>query len=165
MAALERVITIVRQMLRVGAASFVALCVDVSIYTVMLAHFELAAPAAVVGHISGIVVHFAVSSLFFLRPEMADISGTTRQIAALAKFFLAGGCGLLVTTLVIYLTVDRMGLHPHAGKALAVGLSFLTVFSALKLFVLKEPRAAGRAAPDGAHHGAPGATTILEGKA
>ncbi len=148
-------------MMRVGAASFVALCVDVSIYTAMLAHFHLAAPAAFLGHVSGIVVHFAVSSLFFLRPEMAGIQGAARQFAALAKFFVAGGCGLLVTTLVIYLTVDRLGFHPYAGKALAVGLSFLTVFCALKLIVLKEPQAAaGSLAP-----AAGGAPSILEGKA
>ncbi len=147
--------------MRVGAASFVALIVDVSLYTMLLAHFHLAAPAAFLGHISGILVHFTVSSLIFLRPEMADITGPVRQFAALAKFFLAGGCGLLVTTLVIYLTVDRLGLHPHAGKALAVGLSFLTVFSALKLMVLKDPQLAERPLAQVAG----GAPSILEGKA
>ncbi len=66
-----------------------------------------------------------------------------------------------MTTLVIYLTVDRLGLHPHAGKALAVGLSFLTVFSALKLIVLNgaQPADGPRAERAG------GATSILEGKA
>ncbi len=158
---LERITTILKQMMRVGAASFVALCVDVSIYTTLLGYFQLAAPAAFVGHVSGIIVHFAVSSRYFLRPEMAGIEGTARQFAALAKFFLAGGCGLLVTTLVIYLSVDRFGLHPYAGKALAIGLSFLTVFSALKLFVLRDPRPGSRPlAPD-----APGAPPLLEGKA
>ncbi len=158
---LERITTILKQMMRVGAASFVALCVDVSIYTMLLGYFHFAAPAAFLGHVSGIVVHFAVSSRFFLRPEMAGIQGAARQFAALAKFFMAGGCGLLVTTLVIYLSVDRFGLHPYAGKALAIGLSFLTVFSALKLFVLRGAGPESRPlAP-----GATGAASLLEGKA
>ena len=148
-------------MVRVGAASFVALCVDVTIYTTMLAHFELAAPAAFLGHVSGIIVHFAASSLFFLKPEMAEVRGAAQQIGALAKFFIAGGCGMVVTTLVIYLSVDRLGLHPYAGKALAVGLSFLTVFCALKLLVLKERQSDGPMIAQGA--GSAGA--VLESKA
>jgi len=47
---------------------------------------------------------------------------------------------MAVTTLIVFLTVDHLGLNPLVGKGLAIGASFFTVFLMLRLLVLREPQ-------------------------
>jgi putative flippase GtrA len=137
------------QVLRVGVAGAAALVVDLCTYLSLLPLLDPAAAAAAVGHVAGILVHFTVSSRVLLRPEMRHLSGVRTQADALAKFFVAGGAGMVVTTAVVFATVDRLGFHPLAGKGVAVVLSFATVFLLLKVLVLKDPASPVTPSPAG----------------
>ncbi len=124
---------------RVGVSSLAALCVDVSVFLLVLPMMPYAALAAMVGHSSGILAHYLVSSRLTLTREMAHVSGVRAETHALARFFAAGGSGMVVTTVVIYVLADRLGLHPLMAKGFAIGASFLTVFLMLRLLVLRTP--------------------------
>jgi putative flippase GtrA len=125
-------------MARVGVSSLVALCVDVSVFLSLLPLASHAATAAVVGHASGIVAHYIVSSRITLKAELSHVRGVKAEAGAVSRFFMAGGCGMVVTTLIVFLTVDTLGIHPLAGKAMAIVASFLTVFLMLRALVLRD---------------------------
>jgi putative flippase GtrA len=47
-----------------------------------------------------------------------------------------------VTTATVWIIVDVLGHHPFAGKAVAVPLSFLTVFTLVRMLVFARKRGA-----------------------
>jgi putative flippase GtrA len=137
---MQKAIALAHQIGRVGMSSLVALCVDVSVFLAVLPLVPFAALAAVMGHASGIAAHYLVSSRFTLKAELSHVKGMKAQADALSRFFVAGGTGMAVTTLIVFLTVDHLGLNPLVGKGLAIGASFFTVFLMLRLLVLREPQ-------------------------
>jgi putative flippase GtrA len=135
---MQKALAVFRQMARVGVSSLVALCVDVSVFLSILPLASHAAVAAVVGHACGILAHYIVSSRLTLKDELSHVQGVRAEAHAVSRFFVAGGSGMLVTTLIVFLTVDTFGLHPLVGKAMAVAASFLTVFLMLRMLVLRD---------------------------
>jgi putative flippase GtrA len=135
---MQKVLAVIRQMGRVGMSSLIALCVDVGVFLSILPMVSYAAVAAMVGHACGIIAHYAVSSRLTLKSELSHVSGVRAEAQALTRFFAAGGSGMVVTTIVIYVMIDRLGFHPLIGKGVAVGASFFTVFMMLRILVLRD---------------------------
>ena len=111
-----------------------AFCVDFSIYWMLLKPVQFAALAAVGGYVAGVVVHYFLSSrIVFARQLQAR--GVASEAPVVAKFFAAGGTGLVVTALCVGILADGMGVAPLLAKLVATGMSFVCVFSALRFFV------------------------------
>ncbi len=47
-----------------------------------------------------------------------------------------------MTTGIVWLVVDKLGYHPLLGKALAVPMSFFTVFALVRMLVFARERSA-----------------------
>lgn len=120
------------------AVSGTALCVDVAVYWSLLQTLHLAALAAAGGYLCGVLVHYALSSRVVFASRLLA-RGVAAEAPVLAKFFAAGGSGLVVTVATVGLLADVLGLHPLAAKLIAAGLSFITVFTVLRVFVFQPP--------------------------
>lgn len=120
------------------AVSGGALCVDVSIYWVLLriAHFAFVAAAG--GYVFGVLAHYMMSSRIIFRHRF-DKRGVVEEAPTLAKFFAAGATGLVVTAIIVGVLADLMGFHPMLAKIVAAGCSFIVVFLSLRLFVFNQP--------------------------
>lgn len=126
------------QFLGYVAVSGAALAVDVSIYASLLTVFHYASLAAPFGYVFGVLTHYMLSSRIVFRKRISA-RGLSAEAPVIGKFFAAGFTGLLVTTLTIAILADMMGIHPLVAKAAAAGLSFIAVFTSLRLFVFKSP--------------------------
>ncbi len=120
------------------AVSGCALCVDVSIYWVLLRIAHYAFIAAAGGYVFGVLAHYIMSSRIIFRHRF-DKRGVVEEAPTLAKFFAAGASGLVVTAIVVGVLADMMGFHPMFAKIIAAGCSFVVVFLSLRLFVFNHP--------------------------
>lgn len=116
-----------------------ALVVDFSLYWVMLKVVPTAALAASVGYVVGVLTHYALSSRIVFRDRLAA-RGLAAEAPVIAKFFVAGASGLVVTAVTVGVLADGIGISPILAKVAASGLSFVTVFSALRMFVFSTTR-------------------------
>jgi putative flippase GtrA len=139
----ERLRPIARQLVGYLAVSGTALVVDVAIYWTLFKMIGIAALAAAGGYVCGVMVHYALSSRVVFAGRL-KARGIAAEAPVLAKFFVAGGTGLVVTVATVGLLADVMGLHPLLAKLVATGFSFVTVFTALRVFVFNAS-APGRA--------------------
>jgi putative flippase GtrA len=117
------------------AVSASALVADVTVYRFALMVMPIAAAAAAVGFVFGVITHYAVSSRL-LFTDILKARGGAAEAPVLGQFFLAGCTGLVVTTSVVWLLADVGGYHPMLAKACAVALSFASVFAVLRALVL-----------------------------
>lgn len=120
------------------AVSGGALCVDVSIYWVLLRVAHYAFVAAAGGYVFGVLAHYMMSSRLIFRQRF-DKRGVFEEAPTLAKFFAAGATGLAVTAIVVGVLADLMGVHPMMAKFAAAGCSFVVVFLSLRFFVFNQP--------------------------
>jgi putative flippase GtrA len=127
---------IVRQVLRFGSVSATALVVDVCAYATLVQTVHPAALAAFFAYAMGGIWHYLISCAVMFRAEMPNLPPLL-HIARFLRYFASTLAGLLVTMSVVGLTVDMLGMHPLAGKAMAVPLSFLTVFLTVKMSVFR----------------------------
>ena len=134
----ERLRPIARQLIGYLAVSGTALVVDVAIYWTLLQVLHIAAVAAAGGYVFGVLVHYALSSRIVFAGRLRA-RGIAAEAPVLAKFFVAGGTGLVVTVATVGILADVMGLHPLLAKLVATGFSFVTVFTALRVFVFNAP--------------------------
>jgi putative flippase GtrA len=117
------------------AVSAAALITDVAVYRLCLPLVGTAAMAAAIGFVFGIFAHYVVSSRV-LFSDILKARGGSAEAPIVGQFFMAGGTGLLVTTLVVWLVADFGGYHPYAAKAVAVVFSFASVFALMRFVVL-----------------------------
>ncbi|MEZ5817968.1 MAG: GtrA family protein [Hyphomicrobiaceae bacterium] len=134
----ERLRPLARQIVGYLAVSGTALVVDVAVYWALLKVLHLAALAAAGGYVCGVMVHYALSSRVVFAGRLRA-RGVVAEAPVLAKFFVAGGTGLLVTVATVGLLADVMGMNALFAKLVAAGLSFVTVFTALRVFVFNAP--------------------------
>ena len=120
--------------------SAVALVVDTSVYWILLKPLKLAAKAAVCGYVCGVLTHYTLSSRIVFASRLAA-RGVKAEAPVLAKFFAAGALGLIVTAVTVGTLADGFGIHPLLAKLCAAGLSFVTVFTTMRVFVFNAPQA------------------------
>lgn len=137
---------VLRQLIRFGSVSATALAVDVAAYASLVRGIEPAALAALIAYSIGGVWHYLLSSVLVFRHEMPNLSPAAHA-ARFLRYFGSTLAGLTVTTVTVWIVVDRLGHHPYVGKLIAVPLSFLTVFTLVRLLVFARGR---RLAPEGA---------------
>lgn len=134
----ERLRPIARQLIGYLAVSATALAVDIAVYWTLFKVLGIAALAAAAGYVCGVVVHYALSSRVVFAGRLRA-RGIAAEVPVLAKFFVAGGTGLLVTVTTVGILADVLGFHPLLAKLVATGFSFATVFTALRVFVFHAP--------------------------
>jgi putative flippase GtrA len=134
----ERLRTLARQLAGYALVSGSALVVDVTIYWSLFKALGIAAVAAAGGYMFGVVVHYLLSSRIVFAGRLGA-RGVAAEAPVLAKFFVAGGLGLAVTVATVGLLADVMGAHALVAKLIAAGLSFVTVFTVLRVFVFNAP--------------------------
>jgi putative flippase GtrA len=111
-----------------------ALAIDFAVYSGLLTVAKFAFVAAIGGYISGVLLHYLLSSRLVFASRF-DRRGIVAEAPTIAKFFAAGASGLLVTVLIVGLLADLGGVHPLIAKVVASGCSFVVVFLSLRLFV------------------------------
>lgn len=134
-----RLVPLALQFMAYVLVSASALVVDFSLYWLMLKIVRTAALAASFGYVVGVLTHYALSSRIVFKDRLAA-RGAAAEAPVLAKFFVAGASGLAVTALTVGLLADGLGVSPIVAKICASGLSFVTVFSALRIFVFAVDR-------------------------
>lgn len=115
----------VRELLGYGAASAIALGVDVSILALLAGpggwHYL---PASVVAFISGGLVAYTLSVRFVFQQHRVQ-----RRSLELIVFLALGIVGLAVNSLVLSLAIEVAGIGLLAGKFCAAGCTFATNFA------------------------------------
>ena len=124
---------------RYFAVSAVALCVDVSMYWSLLSFAKYAFIAAAGGYLCGVLTHYTLSSRIVFAKRFRK-RGLVQESPTIARFFAAGFAGLVVTSSVVGLLADVIGLHPLLARIAAAGCSFIVVFLCMRLFVFNQPQ-------------------------
>jgi len=127
-----------RQLAGYAFVSGSALAVDVTIYWWLFKALGIATVAAAGGYVFGVLVHYMLSSRIVFAGRFGA-RGVAAEASVLAKFFVAGGLGLAITVSTVGLLADVMGAHALTAKLIAAGLSFMTVFTVLRVFVFNAP--------------------------
>lgn len=135
-----------------------ALVADVTVYVMVLGHTSTAAIAAAFGFVAGVATHYVVSSRLVFADRLTARGGVV-EAPIVARFFIAGATGLMVTPAIVWLIADVAGYHPYVAKAVAVVVSFASVLTVMRLLVLgnfltREPDALPRS-PDHVHRKLP----------
>jgi putative flippase GtrA len=129
----------VRELLGYGAASAIALGVDVSMLALLVGpggwHYL---PASVVAFISGGLVAYALSVRFVFQQHRVP-----QRSLELFLFLTLGIAGVAVNTLVLSLAIEVAGVGLLAAKFCAAGCTFATNF-ALRRNLLFATNAAAR---------------------
>jgi putative flippase GtrA len=107
-------------------ASAVALTVDTMLLLVLLAGGTPALAASVSGYLSGIVVHWAISSRFVFADGAAERGSPARRRQKLL-FATAALVGLAVTASIVG-GGTALGLDPRFAKLIAIGVSFQSTY-------------------------------------
>ncbi len=120
------------------AVSGGALCVDFTIYWLLLPIAKFAFVAAIGGYVCGVLFHYTLSSRVVFADRFQS-RGFIEEAPTISRFFVAGATGLLVTTMIVGFLADIGGINPLAAKIIASGCSFVTVFFTLRVFVFNRP--------------------------
>ena len=129
------------------AVSGTALAVDVAVYWSLFKSLGIAALAAAGGYVCGVVVHYLLSSRIVFAGRL-KARGMVQEAPVLARFFMAGGAGMVITVATVGVLADVLGMHALLAKLIAAGFSFVTVFAVLRMFVFNaRPPAAAAPAP------------------
>ncbi len=122
-----------RQLVRYSWVSSVALGFDLMAFVTLSKHGVRALPAGVLGYMTGLGVHYALSSRFVF-----DLAAARKRESRLfVEFVLSGLVGLLMTACTIALMTDLAKATPLAAKGAATVLSFITVFVLRRSVVFK----------------------------
>ncbi|MEM8975352.1 MAG: GtrA family protein [Pseudomonadota bacterium] len=115
----------IAQFLKYIAVSASALVVDVLTYGILIwAALTGAALAGAIGFSAGIITNYILAVNFVFDPGQTNKSN--RQL--FVEYATTGGVGIALTTSIIWVTVDGLGLHPALAKCLAVGPTFIVVY-------------------------------------
>ena len=106
--------------LRYVAVSGGALAVDMGVYLAVMHAGTAATPAAAIGYLSGVAVHWILSS----RLVFDDVAERGRARTKQKALFLTSALVGLGLTVAIVGIGDRLGFDPRLAKLLAVALSF-----------------------------------------
>lgn len=131
---------IFREMLGYGAASAVALAVDVSLLTVLVRYCGMwYVAAATASFCAGLVVAYLMSVTFVFHERKVE----DRRLEFLA-FAALGALGLIVNTAVIYAAVHYLHLDYLPAKLVAAGFTITCNFISRRqmLFVRSNPEKA-----------------------
>jgi putative flippase GtrA len=120
------------------AVSGAALCVDFLAYWSFLTVAKFAFVAAIGGYVCGVLLHYALSSRVVFANHFRS-RGLMQEAPTIARFFVAGATGLVVTAIIVGLLADVGGMNPLAAKIVASACSFVTVFFTLRVFVFNRP--------------------------
>jgi putative flippase GtrA len=110
--------------LRYIAVSAGALGVDLGVYFVGLSTGAAAALAAAIGYLSGVAVHWILSS----RLVFDDVAQRGRARTKQKALFLTSAFIGLGLTVAIVALATRFGLDPRVAKLVAVAVSFQTTY-------------------------------------
>jgi putative flippase GtrA len=125
----------VRQFVCYSWVSGVALGFDLISFVALGKHGLSALPAGVIGYMTGLMVHYALSSRFVF-----DTAAARKPESRLfVEFVLSGLVGLLMTACTIALMTDLAKATPLVAKGAATVLSFIAVF-VLRRSVVFKPR-------------------------
>jgi putative flippase GtrA len=115
----------VLELCRYFLASLIALGLDIGVFT-GLVWFDVmpVVLAGALSYVAGLALHFVLSVIFVFATGTAGKSIGRK----LGEFLLSGVAGLALTALTLFLVVNLIGFSPFAGKAMAVGASFLCVY-------------------------------------
>jgi putative flippase GtrA len=120
------------------AVSGGALCVDFTIYWWLLTGAKFAFLAAIGGYVCGVLFHYTLSSRVVFANRLHS-RGLIEEAPTIARFFLAGASGLVVTAVIVGFLADIGDINPLVAKIVASGCSFVTVFFTLRAFVFDRP--------------------------
>ncbi len=115
----------IAQFLKYIAVSAGSLFVDALTFGLLVWAAVLSATAAgAVGFIAGLIAHYILAVNFVFDP--AQTAKSNRQL--FFEYATTGAVGIVITTAIIWLTVDNLGLHPALGKLLALAPTFVVVY-------------------------------------
>jgi putative flippase GtrA len=112
--------------------SGISLGVDLGIFYFMLRMDMPAVQASILGYVSGLVVHWLLSSRLIFSDKIHATTALRRRQKIL--FVISALVGLVITVLVVKSGL-RMGLEPGLSKLAAVALSFHLTYLLRRLFV------------------------------
>jgi len=121
--------------LRYGGGSVIALGVDVGVF--LLVAYATPAPyllAAAVGFVFGGVAKYLVSIYFVYEDNRGD-----DKAMSIVWFILIALCGLAANHMIIYLSVEYIGLNLFFAKVISAGFVFVMNFLLLGVIVFKDP--------------------------
>lgn len=110
--------------MRYIAVSGGALCADLGVYVVALSTGMVATLAAAIGYLTGVAIHWILSSRHVFDDVAECGFARTRQKAL---FLTSAFIGLGVTVAIVALAT-RYGLDARIAKLVAVGVSFQTTY-------------------------------------
>jgi putative flippase GtrA len=129
--------TLLQEVAGYGAASAVALTVDVTILWILVHFFAWGyLSAATTSFLAGAVVAYVLSvKLAFKQHRLGD-----RRVE-FVSFVAIGALGVIVNSVVMALAINQLGLHYLIAKAVAAGCTFTCNFIARRqiLFVRRSP--------------------------
>lgn len=131
----EAAVTLQPHLQKLSAYSLVsvaALVLDFLVFQSLASSGVLPAMAAVAGYGVGMVLHYTISVRFVF----ANATRKSRR-RTFFEFALSGLVGLAMTTAVVALATTWLALPPLAAKAIAVIVSFVTVFWLRSTIVFK----------------------------
>jgi putative flippase GtrA len=147
---LSNVVLRVRAMLPQVSAyivvSALALAIDLAMFQSLVGAGLRPKLAGITGYLTGLALHYILSSRFVFDISSSTKSATQRRI----EFLLSGLIGVLLTWGIIWVATEALLLHPIIAKGGAVGVSFVVVFLIRRHIVFAAaPRviAAGRLDP------------------
>jgi putative flippase GtrA len=114
-------------------ASIVALAFDIASFSSLVAVNIGATSASAVGYCIGIVIHWMVSAQYVFPGKTRDGTALQWQRILFAGSALLG----LAITVGTVTVLSNIGVHALAAKAVAVVLSFVTVYAARKWGVFR----------------------------
>lgn len=125
-----------RQVMLYGLVSVAALGLDMATFLALKGGGMRAASAAVIGYCVGLLLHFVLSSRFVFAASATGKSNTRLFI----EFALTGVVGIAITGLTVAVLTEGLAVQPVAAKAVAIVLSFATVFMLRRVIVFAERR-------------------------
>lgn len=121
---------------RYVSSSAIALCADTAAFLGLMRLGVAPAPAAALGFLLGVLVHWLVSSRIMFEKSIAAARPERRRQQAL---FLATALLGLVLTTVIVASAARFGIDPRLAKLVAVAVSFTSTSALRHMLVFGNP--------------------------
>jgi putative flippase GtrA len=111
------------QFLRYGLVSATSLCMDLALFLALAGAGIPASLAGAAGYAAGLILHFGLSVCFVFGQTK-----TKSRSRLFGEFAASGIMGLLMTSFIIGLMVDRLHTSAVSAKLTAVLVTFVTVF-------------------------------------
>ncbi len=122
------------QFIRYGLVSVVALAVDFGLMVLLVEAFSVNyIGAATLSFTAGLIVNYTLSRLWVFNESRYN-SKASEFIA----FSLIGIAGLLMNNVIIWVSVEQVGIHYATSKMIATGIVFFWNFGLRKIIVFKQ---------------------------